>query len=150
MGASPVHGGDPAVDPAHAFSTLDLDILLPPDADNLRRALRALSGRSFSFEAVGEPFLDLDHDETLANIVRAGATVGARHENGALLDLMLSIRGFSYAELSADSREFSIGKANVRVGQLEKLLRSKELSGRPKDVEFLRIFEAQAEGDDDT
>jgi hypothetical protein len=31
----------------------------------------------------------------------------------------------------------------VRVGALEKLLRSKELSGRPKDVEFLRMFAAR-------
>jgi hypothetical protein len=32
----------------------------------------------------------------------------------------------------------------VRVGRLEKLLRSKERSGRPKDLEFLRAFEARA------
>jgi hypothetical protein len=35
------------------------------------------------------------------------------------------------------------------VGSLEKLLRSKQASGRPKDLAFLRAFEAAApEGDD--
>ena len=31
----------------------------------------------------------------------------------------------------------------VRVGRLEKLLRAKELAGRPKDVEFLRLYAAR-------
>ncbi len=139
-----------AEDPAHAFSTLDLDILLAPDVENLRKALRALGDRGFAFEAGGEPFLDLDDEAALGNIVGTGANLGARHENGAWLDLMLSVRGFSYAELATDAREFSIGDRSVWVGRLEKLLRSKELSGRPKDIEFLRIFAAQNRQDEET
>jgi hypothetical protein len=30
----------------------------------------------------------------------------------------------------------------IKVGRLSKLLRSKEVSGRPKDLEFLRIYRA--------
>ena len=38
--------------------TLDLDLLLAPESDNLRCALEALSAGGFSFEAGAEPFLD--------------------------------------------------------------------------------------------
>jgi hypothetical protein len=137
-----------ARDPTRAFSTLDLDVLLAPEPGNLRQALQALSGYGFSFEAGGEPFLDLDDDETLTNIVRVGANLTARHADGAQLDLMLSIRGFSYSDLATDARAFAVGEVEIRVGQLEKLLRSKELTDRPKDREFLRQFEAQVAEDD--
>jgi hypothetical protein len=137
-----------ARDPTQAFSTLDLDVLLAPEPGNLRQALQALSQCGFSFQAGGEPFLDLDDDETLTNIVRVGANLTARHADGAQLDLMLSIRGFSYSDLATDARAFAVGEVEIRVGQLEKLLRSKELTARPKDREFLRQFEAQAAEDD--
>ena len=43
---------------AHAFATLDLDLLLASESDNLRCALEALAAGGFSFEAGAEPFLD--------------------------------------------------------------------------------------------
>ena len=57
---------------------------------------------------------------------------------------MTSIAGFSYSELSDDATPFQVAEVEVRVGRLEKLLRSKQTSGRPKDLEFLRAFEARA------
>lgn len=134
---------------AHAFATLDLDLLLAPESDNLRCALEALSAGGFSFEAGAEPFLDWDDQTSLANIVALGGRVTAIHEDGAQLDLMLSVRGFSYSDLAADARTFTVAGSRVRVGLLEKLLRSKELSDRPKDREFLRHFESRAAEDDD-
>ena len=50
----------------------------------------------------------------------------------------------------ADATTFQIRHVAVRVGSLEKLLRSKELSGRPKDVEFLRMFAARLAAKDDS
>jgi hypothetical protein len=50
-----------------------------------------------------------------------------------------------YGELAADAIPFRVASTEVRVGRLEKLLRPKELTGRPKDVEFLRGFAARAE-----
>ncbi len=132
-----------ARDPGHAFSTLDVDVLLAPRVSNLRRALRALSDRGFSFDALGEPFLDLEDEAALGNIINAGANLTARHPEAVQLDLMLSIAGFSYEDLSRDSVRFEVEGAAIRVGRLEKLLRSKELSGRPKDVEFIRAFSAR-------
>ena len=136
-----------ARDASHAFTTLDLDLLLAPTVENLRAAIRALSERGYVFETGGEPFLDVDETVVLAAVVGQGACLGARHESAGQLDLMLSIRGFSFAEMADDARAFRVGEIVVRVGRLEKLLRSKERSGRPKDIEFLRRF--AAEGDEE-
>lgn len=134
--------------PSHAFATLDLDALLSPAVDNLRRALRALSGLGYEFEAGGEPFLDVEDEAALGMVVRNGATLSALHRSAGQIDLLLSLAGFSYSELADDAVEFGVGSARVRVGSLEKLLRSKQASGRPKDLAFLRAFEAAASEDD--
>ena len=59
---------------------------------------------------------------------------------------MLSIAGGSYPELTEDAVAFHLDGVEVRVGRLEKLLASKLASGRPKDLEFLRSFEARGNG----
>jgi hypothetical protein len=83
----------------------------------------------------------------LHNIVGGGASLTARHASGAQLDLMLSITGLRYHELAADPVTFMVARVPVRIGRLEKLLRSKERAGRPKDVEFLRLFAARFRSD---
>jgi hypothetical protein len=55
--------------PAEAFATLDVDAFVAPAVDNLRRALRALSGLGDSFEAGGEPFVDLADSLVLGRII---------------------------------------------------------------------------------
>ncbi len=130
--------------PSEAFATLDIDALLEPTVANLRDALRVLGGLGYEFESGGEPFVDLEDEASLGRVVRNGATLSAIHPEAGQLDLLLSISGFSYPEIESDAAEFRIAQANVRVGSLEKLLRSKQASGRPKDLEFLRAFEARA------
>ena len=56
---------------------------------------------------------------------------------------MLSLAGFGFDELAVDAERFRIGDVEVSVGRLENLLRSKELAGREKDREFLRLFAAR-------
>jgi hypothetical protein len=135
--------------PAQAFATLDLDALLPPVVENLERALRVLSGIGYAFEAGAEPFVDLDDAVVLAQIVAKGASLCAIHPEAGQLDLMTSIAGFSYTDLAADATRFTVADVEIPVGRLEKLLRSKQASGRPKDREFLRAFEARAADDDE-
>ena len=72
------------------------------------------------------------------------ACLTAIHPVQGQIDLMTSLAGFTYEELEADAATFRVAGVEVRVGRLEKLLRSKERSGRPKDLEFLRAFEARA------
>jgi hypothetical protein len=129
--------------PGEVYATVDLDTLLRPAAENLAAALHALSGLGYEFEAGGEPFLDIDDDEVLAQVVSRGAALTAIHPGEGQIDLMTSMAGFSYEELSADATPFRVWEVEVRVGSLEKLLHSKERSGRPKDVEFLRAFTAR-------
>ena len=135
--------------PADAFATLDVDTLLPPAVENLRDAISVLVDLGYSFEAGGEPFVDLDDPLVLSRVVERGATLSAIHPEGSELDLLTSISGFDYAEMSEDAATFEVAGASVRVGRLEKLLRSKEASGRPKDLEFLRAFQARSTDDKD-
>ncbi|MEX2208211.1 MAG: hypothetical protein WEF50_18465 [Myxococcota bacterium] len=136
-----------ARDPAHAFATLDVDVLLAPRVANLRLALRTLAALDFRFESGGEPFLDVGDEAILATIVGRGATLCARHPSSAQLDLMVAITGFTYAELASDAIRFRVSDSEIPVGRLAKLLRSKQLSGRAKDRAFLEAFEARADDD---
>jgi hypothetical protein len=133
--------------PGQAFATLDLDALLPPVAEKLAAALRVLSALGYTFEAGGEPFVDREDAEVLTRVVANGACLTAVHPALGQIDLMTSLAGFSYDELEVDATIFRVAGTDVRVGRLEKLLRSKERSGRPKDLEFLRAFEARDAGD---
>jgi predicted nucleotidyltransferase len=135
--------------PADAFATLDIDAFLAPVTDNLRRALSVLASLGYAFEAGGEPFVDLDDALVLRRIVDNGASLSAIHRESGELDLLTSISGFSYAELSEDAATFEVAGTEVRVGRLGKLLRSKEASARPKDVEFLRAFKARVFEEDE-
>ena len=130
--------------PAEAFATLDLDALLEPRVANLQDALRVLSRLGYRFEAGGEPFLDTEDEGILAGVIRNGGMLSALHEAEGEIDLLLSISGFAFADLAEDATPFRVAEAEVRVGSLEKLLRSKEASGRPRDLAFLKAFEARS------
>jgi len=130
--------------PAGAFATLDLDAFLAPAVENLRRALGVLAECGYSFEAGNEPFLEIDDAVVLGRLLERGASLRAIHPEAGEIDLLTSIAGFGYAELSEDATTFEVAGVAVRVGRLEKLLRSTEASGRPKDLAFLQAFRARA------
>ncbi len=132
-----------AKDPSEAVATRDLDVLVRPTPEVLGTALQALDRAGFYFEAGGEPFVDIAHPDALAEVVRAGAAVKVRSDDGAEIDLMISMSGFDFEGLAEDAVPFRISGTEVKVGRLVKLLRSKELSGRPKDIAFLTMFKAR-------
>lgn len=132
-----------AADASQSVETQDLDALLAPRVEVLRTALSALAEAGFAFEAGREPFLDIADEAVLRNVLARGATLQARDESGAQLDLMTAGLGLSFDDVAADAVTFRLGEVEVRVGRLEKLLRAKELAGRPKDVEFLRLYAAR-------
>lgn len=115
----------------------DADALLEPAAENLERTLSVLAGLGYSLEAGGEPFLDLADSLVLRRVIENGASLSAIHPDASELDRLTSISGFGYADLLDDAATFEVPGARVHFGRLEKLLRSEELSGRPKDLEFL-------------
>ena len=132
-----------AKDASQAVLTRDVDVFLPRHAEALQAALRVLHAAGFRFVARGEPFLDIDDLAILRNVVTSGANIVAEDENGAMVDLMLSGGGFEFGDLASDAVIFRIDGTEIRVGTLAKLLRSKEIAGRPKDLEFLRMFAAR-------
>jgi len=135
--------------PADAFATLDLDALVAPAVENLELALSVLSELGYEFEAGGEPFVDLDDRVVLGRVVGNGGMLSAIHAAENQIDVLTSIAGFDFSSLAFDAAQFDVAGATIHVGRLEKLLRSKEASGRPKDVEFLKSFRARAFEDDD-
>lgn len=137
-----------ARDASEVTATEDLDVVLEPRVDALRAALAVLDGLGFEFSAGSEPFLDVRDDAILGNVVRAGACIRARNASGAALDLMLSGLGLSWTDLNRDAVSFRIGDVQLRVGKLERLLRAKDLAGRPKDIAFLRLFAARLADDE--
>ena len=94
--------------PAEAFSTLDVDALLAPSADNLERALSVLADLGYGFEAGGEPFLDVDDRVVLMRVVENGASIAAIHPQEGEIDLLTSLTAFDYAGLSEDAAEFEV------------------------------------------
>jgi hypothetical protein len=134
--------------PAEVVATADLDLLLAPRSEALRSALAALSRGGFEFFAGDEPFLDLADAPVLEGVVRSGGCITARHASGIAIDLMLAASGLSWSEAASDAIPFRLGDLEVRVAKLERLLRSKEIAGRPKDLEFLRLFAARLRDED--
>lgn len=139
-----------ARDPSEAFATMDLDLMVPPSAEVLGRFLEVLGEAGFTFEAGGEPFVDVEHRSSLEAVIRSGANLRALDEDGNQFDLMFSMAGADYGGISADAVVFEVSGERILVGRLEKLLASKELSGRPKDRAFLTAFRARAEPTDST
>lgn len=114
-----------------------------PPVEALSSTLGALRRAGFEFWAGSERFLGFDDTEILTNLIRSGANVTAENEAGSRVDLRISGSGLRYDDLAADAVTFRLGDVEVRVGRLEKLLRSKELAGRPKHVAFLCLFTAR-------
>lgn len=133
-----------ANDASESVITHDLDLWLRPDAANVSKALIALRDAGFFFEAGGEPFVDLEDELVLGNVIRFGGTIVARKppEVGRL-DLMLSLFDFSFADEREKAAEFHFEGRLVRVADLETLLRSKERAGREKDLIFLQLHGAR-------
>ena len=120
------------------LTTADCDLLLPPDAEALSKALECLKGLGYAFEAGGEPFL-ADSPGILPDVVRARANIVA-YRPGAQLDLALEIAGCDFPSLWKRHRRFRVEGGILRVAPLKDLIRSKELAGRPKDKLFLETY----------
>jgi hypothetical protein len=127
-----------ARDAGCVITTQDCDLLLPPDAVALNRAIGVLRKLGFALEAGGEP-VDQDPD-LIRGIVRALACVRAA-KNNVRIDLPLQIAGCSFTSLWARHRRVKLGRFAVRVAPLRDILRSKKLADRPKDRLFLALWE---------
>lgn len=131
-------------DPGSMYSTLDCDILIRPEADHLRKAIRVLLSEGYRLEAGGEPLISPD-DLLVARLVEHRATIRGLKRDSLAIDLVLETSGFSFSDWHRGRRFFKAGGLRIPCGSLTQLLRSKEISGRPKDRAFLKLYGAQLE-----
>ena len=125
-----------ATSPAEAFATLDYDVLLKPTLSNVERALRGLRALRFT---VGTQDGRLRAEE-LQRVVRDRRTLVATTSEGIMVELLLAVSGYTFQELAEDAVTVAVRGVPIQVGKLRKLLRSKQLAGRPKDRQFLARY----------
>ena len=129
-------GGVAAVAHGSARSTQDLDIVYRRDPDNLQRVVNAL-GPHHPYLRGAPPGLPFRLDvETL----RAGLNFTLTTDLG-WIDLLGEIIGGGYKELNSHSIEVEAFGTRCRVVDLETLIRTKKLAGRPKDLEAIAELE---------
>ena len=128
-----------ATSPAFSFGTMDYDCLLAPTLENVRRAVDVLQRLGFTVstsEGAVTP-------ASLRQAVREQRTLIASTVDGILVELLLRVSGYTFAALAEDAKVFAAQGVPVQVGQIEKLLHSKRVAGRPKDKQFLARYAAQ-------
>lgn len=131
-----------AQQPSETFVTLDYDVFLEPTLRNVRQAIQSLTALGFTVGTARGRY----EPEQLTRMVRDRRTVIATTTEGIAIELLLEISGFPFSELARDAATFTVRGVPVRVGRLTKLLKSKQLAGRPKDRHFLRRYQSLLEG----
>jgi predicted nucleotidyltransferase len=122
-----------------ALATRDVDLFLPTDSHNLLRAWDACRAAGLELWAGDEP-LDEPQDLELADaVVAKRALTTAVDDIGTMVDLTMTMSGFSFAEVDAEKHEFKFEGLNVPVARLSHIVRSKASAGRPKDRLFLEV-----------
>jgi hypothetical protein len=120
-----------------AFETIDRDLFLPPDPENLVRAWEAATAAGRSLWAREEP-LDSPRDLRLAErVVARRALVRGTDQKELHVDFTLVMAGFDFETVWNDRRTFNAEGVEVPVAQLTHIVQSKAAAGREKDLRFL-------------
>lgn len=132
-----------ATQPSQTFATMDYDIFLEPTLKNLEKALRCLTRLGLTV-GTSEGVLK---EKGLKAIAREKTTLIATTPEGLAVELLLAVSGYTFSELTHDAATFTVQKVPVKVGRLTKLLRSKQVAGRPKDRQFLQRYRSLLQED---
>ena len=120
-----------------AFVTLDFDLFLPLDADNLVGAWRACESAALDLWSGEEP-LDQPRDRWLAErMIERRALTRVTGPNELLVDLTLVMKGFDFETVWNARRDFLIDGIPVPTARLLHIVESKQATGRDKDKLFL-------------
>lgn len=122
---------------AEAFGTMDYDFFVEPTLENVGKAIHCLQDLRFDIGTSTGAWKEAE----LRWVVRDKRTVLAATPGGFMIELLLEISGYPFSEMAEDAATFSMGGVLVKVGRLNKLLRSKKIAGRPKDRRFLRRYQ---------
>jgi len=123
--------------PSEAFATMDYDLFLEPTLSNVQKALGQLERLGF---LIGTTQGALQSRELQA-IVRDQRTLVATTPDGLMVELLLVVSGFTFAEFAKDAATVIVRDTPIKVGRLTKLLKSKQIANRPKDRAFLRRYQ---------
>jgi hypothetical protein len=119
------------------FNTLDRDLFLPLDPDNLLAAWRACDDSGLALNTPNGP-LDEPRDRLLAQrVVDHRALTRARDGDDLLVDLTLVMGAFGFEEVWAERVTFTLSGTPVPVARLKHIVESKAAAGRPKDHLFI-------------
>ena len=119
------------------FTTLDRDLFLPVDPDNLLKAWQVFETHGFGLFAGTEP-LDVPRDAALARVVvERRALTRASDGAGTDVDLSLLMSGFAFEKIWPERRIFEVEGVAIPVARLSQIVESKASAGREKDRLFL-------------
>ncbi|OGW84455.1 MAG: hypothetical protein A3C35_02900 [Omnitrophica bacterium RIFCSPHIGHO2_02_FULL_46_11] len=135
-----------AKNPAETFGTLDYDLFIEPTLANVRKVIAHLQDMKFDI-GTKTGVLNAVKEKDLKRIIREGTTLIATTSDGLMIEVLLKISGFLFAELERDAATFTVHGIPVRVGRLSKLLESKRIANRPKDRQFLKRYRFLLESD---
>jgi predicted nucleotidyltransferase len=116
--AFPVHG--------YARATLDVDIFIEATPENAQRTLTAL-------KEIGYDVTDLTVEDLLTKKVLIRQYV-------LETDIHPSVAGVTFDEVWRNRVEDRIGQTPTNFASLDDLIRMKQATGRPKDLEDLRVL----------
>lgn len=127
------------------FATVDSDLFLPPDPDNLVACWAACDAAGLELWSEQEP-LDAPRDRWLAQRVIVRRAVMRATGADLVVDLTLVMKAFDFQTVWAERRNFVIDGVEIPVARLLHIVQSKHATGRDKDRLFLATHrEALAE-----
>ena len=119
------------------FTTLDRDLFLPADSENLLAAWRVCQHNRLELLAGTEP-LDRPIDSELAlSVVERRALTRASDGAGTEVDLSLVMSGFDFETVWAERRVFEVDRIAIPVARMTHIVESKARAGREKDRLFI-------------
>ncbi len=119
------------------FTTDDIDLFMPPDADNLVGAWRACEAAALELWLGDEP-LDQPRDRWLAErVIERRTLTRVTGPNALLVDLTLVMKGFDFETVWDARRDFLIDGVPVPTARLLHKVESKQATGCDKDKLFL-------------
>jgi hypothetical protein len=139
-----VIGGLAVIAHGHTRNTRDVDLIAAPDRANLERLAAALRDLRASLSGVDAHLLEIDvyDPETLAS----GANFTLETDAGGL-DVFSDVPGAApYEELRKRALVIELGGVSIRVAGRDDLIRMKQASGRPQDLDDIAALTARSRG----
>lgn len=125
------HGG------AAVFTTRDLDLFLPLDAENLGHSWAVCEALGLDLWSGEEPH-DSPRDRWLADrVIERRSTTRASGPDELQIDLTLTMAGFDFETVWRERRMFVVDGVDIPVARLLHIVESKHAAGRDKDRLFL-------------